>query len=642
MMRDANQILLTYRPDIDGLRAIAIIAVVLFHADFAFAKGGFIGVDIFFVISGFLITSILARGHSAGMPGLGQFYERRARRIIPAISAMLMAVMVGGFLLFPPNQFDQTAKAILATLLFGANFFFWQTSSYFGPESALNPLTHMWSLGVEEQFYVVFPLCLWLVLRYLYKFRLAIVLCIAVMSFGLSYWLTSNHPPSAFYMLPARAWELLIGSSLALGISNWPLRSLHRQLLGIAGIFLIAVGFAVINTKTAYPGFHALLPVVGTAALLAAGGEPGSVATRVFSSPILVAIGLRSYSIYLWHWPVLVLTKTYRGEIYLGIGHVIAAILIGLFLAELSYRLVERRFRDRRRIALSAVVYAVTAISLLLAASSAAVLWQNGMAWRFTPQVVRLDADVNAYSVQSKACFAINGAQRFGRADACRLGPTANTIRFVLWGDSHAGAIAPSLAALATAHSNAGYLAAMSSCPPFLAIGAGSRNQNAIVCEKNNSHVLNSILASKNVDTVFLFASWQRYYDEDPVAMKSGLKKLAKTLQQFGKTVVLIHGMPRPDIPVPWVLARKSAADQSLPLIPRPAELWLKTVTAGTGIATANLSEALCRGQNCALERSGRSLYADSSHLSQPANELVITPWLDSKFANWPKPAVLP
>jgi peptidoglycan/LPS O-acetylase OafA/YrhL len=642
MMRDANQISLPYRPDIDGLRAIAVIAVVLFHADIAFAKGGFIGVDIFFVISGFLITSILARQHSAGMAGLRQFYERRARRIIPAISAMLFAVMIGGFLLFPPNQIEQTAKAILATLLFGANFFFWLTSSYFGPESSLNPLTHMWSLGVEEQFYVVFPVCLWVVLRFLERWRLVIMLCIAVLSFGLSYWLTPHHPPSAFYMLPARAWELLIGSSLALGISNWPLRSLHRQLLGIAGIALIANGFAVIDAKTAYPGWHALLPVVGTAALLAAGGAPGSVATRVFSSPILVAIGLRSYSIYLWHWPVLVWTKTYRGEFYLGAGHVTGAIIIGLVLAELSYRLIERPFRDRGRITLAAFVYGVVAISLLLAASSVAVLWQHGLPWRFSPQVARLDGDANAYSAQSMACFANSGTQSFGKVKACRLGPNANAINFVLWGDSHAGAIAPSLAALATAHSKSGYLAAMSSCPPFLAISAGTRDQNAVTCEKNNSHVLNSIIASKGIDTVFLFASWQRYYDEDPMFMVNGLKTLAKTLEQSGKTVVLIHGMPRPDIPVPWVLARKSAANQSLPLLAQPAEPWLKTVKTSTGIVTANLAEALCGGGNCILARDGRALYVDSSHLSQPANDLVVTPWLYSKFADWPKPAALP
>ena len=567
MMREANQKSLPYRSDIDGLRAIAVIAVLLFHADFAFAKGGFIGVDIFFVISGFLITSILTREHSAGMAGLRQFYERRARRIIPAISAMVFAVMIGGFLLFPPNQFEQTAKAILATLMFGANFFFWQTSSYFGPESALNPLTHMWSLGVEEQFYVIFPICLWVVLRFIERWRLAIILFIAMLSFGLSYWLTSNHPPSAFYMLPARAWELLIGSSLALGISNWPLRSLHRQLLGIAGIALIAIGFAVIDGRTAYPGLHALLPVVGTTALLAAGAAPSSVATRAFSSPILVAIGLRSYSIYLWHWPVLVWTKTYRGEFYLGAGHVIGAAIIGLLLAELSYRLIERPFRDRRRVALSTMVYGVTAISLLLAASSVAVLWQHGLPWRFSPQVVRLDADTNSYSAQSKACFADSGAQSFGKVEACRLGPAGNAISFVLWGDSHAGAIAPSLAALATAHSKGGYLAAMSSCPPFLAISAEPRDHNAVACEKNNSHVLNSIIASKDIETVFLFASWQRYYDEDPILLVSGLKTLAKELKQSGKTAVLIHGMPRPDIPVPWVLARKSAANQSIPSI---------------------------------------------------------------------------
>ena len=640
-MRNSDHPSLPYRSDIDGLRAIAVIAVVLFHADFAFAKGGFIGVDVFFVISGFLITSILTRELPAGLDGLGRFYERRARRIIPAITVMLVAVGIAGFLMFPPNQLIQTAKALLATIVFGANFFFWQTSSYFGPEAALNPLTHMWSLGVEEQFYVFFPICLWLVLQCPRRFRSAAVICAAIFSWGLGYWLSFNHPPSAFYMLPARAWELLIGSSLALANLRWPSRIASRQLMGFVGILLVGIGFAVIDDKTKYPGFHALLPVMGTAALLAAGGGAASTVTRLLSCPFLVAVGLRSYSIYLWHWPVLVGTKAYLGEFNLNAGQVAVAILIGLLCAEFSYRLIERPFRNKSRITLPTMAYGLTGISIGLAAWSVAAVWQHGMVWRFSPEVIQLDADAGAYSSKALACFSNSRFESFGNVETCRLGAAQEKFSFVLWGDSHAGAIAPAIASLATAHRKSGYLAAMSSCPPFLALHTGVRDQNTMTCEHNNRYVLNAIMASRDVDTVFLFASWQRYHDEAPAKMVAGIKALAKALKQSGKTVVLIHGMPRPDMPVPWTLARKIAANQDAPSSPRPFEPWLKATKAKTDIVTADLSEALCDDQKCALTKNGRALYVDSSHLSQPANDLVIAPWLYSKFTNWPEPRAL-
>ena len=626
-----------YRPDIDGLRAIAVISVVLFHADFALASGGFIGVDIFFVISGYLISSILLREFPAGWRGLGQFYERRARRIIPAITAMVIAVVIGGVLLFPPNQLILTAKAVLATQLFGANFYFWQTAGYFAPESALNPLTHMWSLGVEEQFYLIFPICLWGTTTFFSRFRLAIIITIAVLSFALSWWLTFNHPPSAFYLLPARAWELLLGSALALTGGRWTLPQSYRQVMGATGAVLIVAGLAVIDRKTPFPGVYALLPAFGTAALLAAGGGVGSAVTRLLSSSSLVAIGLRSYSIYLWHWPVLVWTKTWTGDINPGPWSVTAAILCALLLAEISYRLIERPFRERGRIALSSIVYGFAATSIFLAAWSVAIVGQQGMPWRFSQQVVQLDADANAYSAQSMKCFGDSSLESFATIKACKLGAVQQRLDFVLWGDSHAGAIAPAISKLAQDRGRSGYLAAMSSCPPFQLYRTRTPATNAETCEQNNRDVLHKILASNTIQTVFLFASWQRYYDEDADYMVDSIVRLSAALKLGGKTVLLIHGMPRPDIPVPWTLARYKAAGKPQLVLPRPIEPWLTSVTTNSGIITANLSNALCTADACALSRNGRALYVDGSHLSQPANDLVIAPWLTTRFVDWPQ-----
>lgn len=625
-----------YRPDIDGLRAIAVISVVLFHADFALASGGFTGVDIFFVISGFLISSMLLREFPARWRGLGQFYERRARRIIPAITAMLIAVVIGGILLFPPNQLILTAKAVLATQLFGANFYFWQTAGYFGPESALNPLTHMWSLGVEEQFYLIFPICLWGIATFFSRIRLAIVITIAVLSFALSCWLTFNHPSSAFYLLPARAWELLLGSALALTGGRWTLPQSYRQALGATGALLIVAGLAVIDRKTPFPGVYALLPAFGTAALLTSGGGVGSAVTRLLSSSSLVAIGLRSYSIYLWHWPVLVWAKTWAGDVNPGLWYVTAAILCALLLAEISYRLIERPFRERGRIALSSMLYGFAATSIFLTAWSVVIVGQQGMTWRLSQPVVQLDADANAYSAQSMKCFSDSSLESFATIETCKLGVAKKRMDFVLWGDSHAGAIAPAISKLAQDRGRSGYLAAMSSCPPFQLYRSSSSQNSSITCEQNNSDILRKILASNTIETVFLFASWQRYYDEDADYMVDSIVRLSAALKLGGKTAILIHGMPRPDIPVPWTLARYKAAGKPQPVLPRPNEPWLRMVPANSGIISANLSHALCVADACSLSRNGRALYVDGSHLSQQANDLVITPWLAAEFVNWP------
>lgn len=627
-----------YRPDIDGLRAIAVIFVVLFHADFGFAKGGFIGVDIFFVISGFLISSILLHEFSAGPAGFLQFYQRRARRIIPAITVMVAAVLISGIFLFPPNQFLMAAKAALATLLFGANFFFWRNSSYFAPESALNPLTHMWSLGVEEQFYLIFPICLWFVLRFFNRSRLVVILIGLMLSFGLGWWLTFIHPPSAFYLLPARAWQLLLGCALALVNDRLVLRSSYRQAFGLMGILLIGTGLAVIDNKTLYPGFHALLPSFGTAALLVAGGRAGqdSIATRMLLSPFLVATGLRSYSIYLWHWPILVWTRTAFGDINLGLLQTALAMLCTLIVAEISYRFIERPFRERSRIAWPTMLYSVVAASLLIAAAAIAVIAQKGMAWRFSPQVVQLDADSNTYPVQSITCFNDTRLESFARIETCTLGARQKRIDFVLWGDSHAGAIAPSLSALAQARDKAGYLAGMSSCPPFRLQAPGIQDQNAKICAQNNRYILRKILSADGIHTVFLFASWQSYYDEEPDHMAKSMIELSAMLKKSGKTIILIHGMPRPDIEVPWVLARHTDAGKAIPVAHRPNEPWLKMVAANSAIISVNLSDAFCIGQACALSSYGRALYVDGAHLSQPANDLVIAPWLAKQFPEWP------
>jgi peptidoglycan/LPS O-acetylase OafA/YrhL len=353
---------LAHRPEINGLRAFAVIPVIFFHAGFQTFSGGFVGVDVFFVISGYLITSIIMKDIEARRFSFVDFYERRARRILPALFAMLALCVPFAWAWLFPEEFKAFANSVVAVCLFFSNILFWRQENYFDAGSDLNPLLHTWSLAVEEQFYIVHPIILLFLVRFARK-RLKLVLAAtAVASLCLSHYLSAAYPSFNFYWLPTRAWELLAGSLCAVT----PLKNRRGfNMLGLAGLGLLLVSVFGFSERTPMPSFYGLVPVLGTCLIILCARQ-GTYAARILSLRPIVLIGLISYSAYLFHQPILAFARIGSlGPLSLSVK--LMLIVVTLVAAYLSWRFVETPWRartgalaiSRRAVAISAVTAAV-------------------------------------------------------------------------------------------------------------------------------------------------------------------------------------------------------------------------------------------------------------------------------------------
>jgi peptidoglycan/LPS O-acetylase OafA/YrhL len=337
----------SYRPDIDGLRALAVVAVIAFHGFPEYVAGGFVGVDVFFVISGFLISGIILDETRIGVFSLRSFYARRIRRIFPALLLVLVVSLVAGWWLLLPADMERLGKQLAASAAFVSNFYLWFQSGYFSPDARTFPLLHLWSLGVEEQFYIAWPLIIIGLRRRPNSIIFAIVL-IAVISFGLNVAFIDNHEAD-FYSPLTRAWELMLGASLAWlrRRDDMPLPSGRpADITTIAGLILIVASAFLVDQQSPYPGWLALVPTIG-ASLIIWGGANSRVASSTLSARAFVFVGLISYPLYLWHWPLLVFSTAYKFAPLtpLEVGLTVAASFI---LAWLTYELVEKTFRVGR------------------------------------------------------------------------------------------------------------------------------------------------------------------------------------------------------------------------------------------------------------------------------------------------------
>jgi peptidoglycan/LPS O-acetylase OafA/YrhL len=349
-----------YRPEIDGLRAIAVAAVILFHAGFAMFSGGFVGVDVFFVISGFLITSIIVEELKTGRFSVLRFYERRARRILPGLFTVMAACVPFAYRLLSPDDLKDFAQSLAAICLFASNILFWGESGYFDTQAELKPLLHTWSLAVEEQFYVVFPLLLLAAWRLGRGVLLSLIGAIAVASLFLSVDEVRNFPSAAFYLLPSRAWQLLVGALASFVADRWSTVDgkgasgpIAGEVVGWGGMAMIILALFLFDERTSFPGLNAALPTIGTALVLLCASDRTSVGRMLAWRP-LVGLGLISYSAYLWHQPLFAFTKhALLADLPTDLAIVLCVATI--VLACLSWRYIEQPFRDRSLISRGAV-----------------------------------------------------------------------------------------------------------------------------------------------------------------------------------------------------------------------------------------------------------------------------------------------
>ena len=610
-----------HRPDIDGLRALAIVPVVLFHAHVAGFGGGFVGVDVFFVISGFLITGILARELEQGRFSLLRFYERRARRILPALLAMLGAVLGLASWLYLPGDFAAVPKSALAVLLFASNLWFFAKTGYFAGGAETMPLLQCWSLAVEEQFYILFPLLLRALASQGKPARLLLVGLIAAGSFGWALAKQTATDGFAFYMLPPRAWELMAGALLALGAVPQLRPGWLREGLAALGVALIAGSVALYTKATVFPGLAALPPVLGAALLLHC--AQGTCIGRLLATPLPVGIGLISYSLYLWHWPLLVFAEYARDAKLSGawtLGYLAAATLAGWA----SWKWIEAPFRDSRRFD-QARVFRWSAAGLALAALAAlALLGLGGWSSRFSPAVNRFDAARLDYSPHRAQCLsrAVGGER-----PACTLGaPVAPDT--AVWGDSHAVELAAVLGERAEASVRAVMQRTRGSCPPVI----GYDPPRDPDCGRFNAEVLQRLSATPGIRTVWLAGFWASPSYAVP-GMGERLDATIIALQSAGKQVVLVGPVPPQPFEVPRRLAHAAAfaGDDPLrgadPADTRRATIWLSAYYAAwraRGVRIIEPLDALSRGPTTLLTLDGQPLYFDSHHLSLTGARLVV------------------
>jgi peptidoglycan/LPS O-acetylase OafA/YrhL len=498
-----------YRPEIDGLRAVAILPVLLYHTQIPGFSGGYVGVDIFFVISGYLISRQIINDISARKFSFAGFWTRRALRIIPTISVVVAAVLAAGwFLAFPSNYLD-IGRSAISQSLFISNIFFWLKAGYFTAPAETKPLLHTWSLSVEEQFYLCIPVLLWVIFRWRDKVRNGILAGLLCGSFVLSVWSSHTHPDAAFYLLHSRAWELLVGCLLAsIGFARCPLtsgRQLINEVLSAAGLLSILFSVVLFTSQTPFPGVAALLPCLGTAAIIYSNASQSTRVGRLLSWGVLVWIGGLSYSLYLWHWPMLAFAR-YSSVTPLSSPATVGIIVASFPMAWLSYRYIETPFRRpvSRRGAFGVLTLAGISLTCLLIAGSLIVA-TKGAKGRSAFQVDTFDFDISSNAPVEEMHKAVFSAP-INHDVIYRLGRVNNTQpKVMLVGDSFSGMYLQSYCLLSEKYDREVWLA---------------KGQNV----PYEPDISNAILTGQVADVVLAF-SWRR-------ALQAGIPELAKTVKR--------------------------------------------------------------------------------------------------------------
>ena len=640
-----------YRPDVDGLRAIAVLSIVAFHFGSEYVPGGFVGVDIFFVISGYLITGILLKGLASGSFSFWDFYARRIRRIFPALIVVLVATWVTGWFVLLADEFSALGKQIAGSAVFAANFVFWREAGYFDIAAELKPLLHLWSLGVEEQFYVVWPVLLYLAWKSGFN-TLAVLVLIGLASFALNVSLVGGHPVATFYLPMPRFWELLLGGLLAHFERHEPrlprVGAFLRNAGALLGIALILCSiFGLDRTKT-FPGWWALFPVVG-ASLLIFGGRHAWINERVLAHRALVFVGLISYPLYLWHWPILSFARISEPE-GLPAGVLLFGVFLSFLLSWLTYRFVEIPIRSVRKVVrktIAVACVAMVALGLLgfatyenggFAKREAAKASTSSNAWPAAFQydarcVEALPALFPTFNANSDFCIYDRQLASKGRTIA-------------VLGDSHANFAYVGLAASLAPDYRFLHLG-RGTCLPLLNIASYARNVD-MTCQPLVNDILNFVSGSDEVSSVVLGGFFNQYLD-GRIVIKSTVpgretldasevfeKALTDTvdlLLRKHKLVYVLRDVPELPFSPATCIVRKFTfvhnqgcrASQAayLEKDQRQRSIIDRLKARYPEIVILDPSAVLCDGNYCYAKKNGTLLYRDSDHLNYNGAAMV-------------------
>lgn len=600
-------------------------------------SGGYVGVDVFFVISGYLITSLIAAELEANRFSIVQFYERRARRILPALFLVVAASVPFAWLWLLPSELAEFSQSVAAVAVFGSNILFWRQSGYFDPPAELKPLLHTWSLGVEEQFYVLFPLFFLLTWRLGKKWMLALLTCLALVSLTLAHWGAYQKPAAAFFLLPTRAWELALGSFLAFYLAQTHLHTLPlaaRESGAFIGLILLVASLFAFDSATPFPSLYTLLPTVGTA-LLILFAWPDTLVGRILGTKPLVGIGLISYSAYLWHQPLFAFA---RARSLLNPSPSVFGLLAvaALILAYFSWRYVEQPFREKNRIprrqvfALSAVG-SVIMLAFGIGAAVAPTLILGSETWAYRET---LEQRIKANYGLDRACDSAIPLT----SEECR---TSDRPDLLLWGDSYAMHLAQGF--LVSNPRIKMMQSTMTACGPILGIAPlnvtrGHGVDFGRVCINNNDEILNFLRKTPTIKHVVLASLFHQYalpdwrlllrdgnvIDTDPATVDRALRNTLDQLKQVGVEVVIISPTPQDGRDVGRCAIKAMMNDRSADV----CNIALDDVERAQKnrfdllrgiekeVRIIWLADGMCEGGICKAMMDGKIIYRDDGHLS--------------------------
>jgi len=623
----------SYRPDIDGLRAVAVFMVVGYHIGVPGMTGGFAGVDVFFVISGYLITALLVREQAtSGRIDLAAFFARRARRLLPALGVVTVAALWLGALVLLPDEQIALARSAEASLAFVANFYFWiRGQGYFADPSALVPLRHLWTLAVEEQFYLLWPVAFWglAVAATRTNVRVAKLLVVALaatsaLSLGLSIALSHRAPLAAFLLLPTRAWELGAGALL----TRAPQPSArHAPMLALLGWVAIVWTTVAFDAATPFPSFYALLPVLGAVALIAAGGAaPASVFSRALAWRPLVGIGTVSYGWYLWHWPLLAFARNVWGTEPARLRDAALA-AIALLLAAAMWRWVEQPIRTRR-----ITLFRTTRSAL---AGGAAILVAGGILSEGLAAFARRPQPPGSILAQYRAArggairdFPFCDSDRHGRP--CDLGTESAARTILLWGDSHAAQLSEGLDRAARDAGVRIVVRTTGGCTPagFPVTRSTSNDPLRTRCAAFNDGVISALPAmqrAEGLQGVVIAAEWRDTW----TGWDDRLDARIHEIQHSGLRVVVAEDVPV--LPADFIPCAVRRGAEACALARAGVERQAAAIDAALGRIAAGSTnvriwsplDALCPNEQCPAVLAGRLLYRNRNHLTIDGSALL-------------------
>ena len=628
-----------YRFDIDGLRAVAVLLVLLFHLDPKLFTGGFVGVDVFFVISGYLMTRLIGDEIGAGSFSIIGFYARRCRRILPALLVMLSLVVPASYVMLAPDEYRVLGSSAIAAALSFSNLFFYRNTGYFEGAAELMPLLHTWSLGVEEQFYLIWPALLlaawWLFRRGRGGMAIAVAAC-TVIGFAITVWAVGFNQKAAFFLLPARLWEFSAGGLIVFW--RWPARL--QQIPSLLGLFLIAASAFTLTRPSPFPGINALAPVVGGMLVIAA--APSSFANQLLAVAPMRFIGKISYSLYLWHWPIIAFWKKYNNaepDLIEGLAIVAASLVV----ASLSWKFIEQPFRRKSVRPMRDISVAISA-AVLVALGGYGIVANQGFPSRMPASLARLSDQTTMWfsfhCPYSATAIGIN----------CAVGSPWDTAaaRGLIWGDSHSSHLLPYLDVAGRQTNRA--IAILNGCTPPLGGRVKSISdmemQRPDVCAADRARGIDLLRRSPEIQFVIFASRWPGFLDmlqtdndPEPRSVAHGLDLIREEMQAaigeiraMGKQILLVDGIPVFDFdPIPcasskgtplWRNASRVCANPvaSLPLSSAANQFALSRVydelaSKNEGVFSISLSRAMCASGSCLTYLDGEFLFRDPHHL---------------------------